>query len=146
MVQYPMEFKVTGQSDPDMMTPWKCQTPNNAGMGEIILAIPSEFEGPGGGYSPEDLYALALLNCFIATFKVIAHKSKLQFLALNAEGSLNVDRGEGGVPCMKSFQFKVNVSGATDKERMLRILEKSSQSCLILNSVKTEKHFEFTVL
>ena len=39
--------------------------------GALVTTIPSEFEGPGGGYSPEDFYALALLNCFGATFKVI---------------------------------------------------------------------------
>jgi uncharacterized OsmC-like protein len=111
----------------------------------VPMAIPPEFEGPGGGYSPEDIYAFALMNCFIATFKVIAEKSKLVYEGLEASGTLTVDRGDTGAPWMKDFALRVELTGAADPERARRLLEKTSQSCMILNSVKTGKSFEFLV-
>jgi uncharacterized OsmC-like protein len=46
---------------------------------------------------------------------------------------------------MKEFALRVAIKGASDPERTRRLLEKTSQSCMILNSVKTGKTFEFLV-
>jgi hypothetical protein len=46
---------------------------------------------------------------------------------------------------MARFKLAATVSGAADAERMMSLLEKTSRSCMILNSVKTEKIFEFGV-
>jgi uncharacterized OsmC-like protein len=145
MIQYPLDFKVSSKSAPGTASTWMSLIATSEAELVSTVAIPLEFEGPGGGHSPEDFYALALLNCFIATFKVIAEKSKLQFELLEGTGVLQVDRGENGVPWMKSFKMNFLLSGVSDSERAKRILEKTSQSCMILNSVKTEKIFEFEV-
>ncbi|MBL7716336.1 MAG: OsmC family protein [Bdellovibrionales bacterium] len=141
MIQYPLHFSVSGQASSGMGSPWDTSVPS----GKLTAAIPPEFNGPGGGYSPEDFFALAAINCFIATFKVIAEKSKLQFESLSADGRLTVDRNDSGVPMMKFFSVKATIQGVTDRERALRLLEKTSQSCLVMNSIKTEKTFEFLV-
>ncbi len=141
MIQYPMQFRVKSTGTSGIQTPWETQA--EAFEMKVPLAVPPEFGGPGSGLSPEDLYAFALANCFVATFKVIAEKSKLEFSDLSAEGELTLDRNESGVPWMKAFHLKVSLTGAKDPERALRLLEKTSQSCMILNSVKTEKTFEF---
>jgi organic hydroperoxide reductase OsmC/OhrA len=143
MIQYPITFKVLANGEAPVSKTWLSETPSSPGTKPLGVAVPPEFDGPGGGYSPEDFYALALMNCFVATFKVIAEKSKLSFSALKAEGLLTVDRGEGGAPWMKSFHLKVSLAGVGDAERARRLLDKTSQSCMILNSVKTEKTFEF---
>jgi uncharacterized OsmC-like protein len=145
MIQYPLDFKVSTRSAAPISSTWTSDVTSAGGSLVSTVAIPPEFEGPGGGYSPEDFYALALLNCFVATFKVIAEKSRLQFETLQGEGILQVDRNESGVPWMKSFKMKYVLSGVADAERAKRLLEKTSQSCMILNSVKTEKTFEFEV-
>jgi organic hydroperoxide reductase OsmC/OhrA len=145
MIQYPLDFKVSSKSVAGAASAWTSEVSSAQGKLTSTLAIPPEFEGPGGGYSPEDLYALALLNCFIATFKVIAEKSRLNFESIEGAGLLQVDRNESGVPWMKSFKMNFTLSGAPDLERAKRLLEKTSQSCMILNSVKTEKIFEFEV-
>ena len=111
----------------------------------LTVAIPPEFDGLGGGYSPEDFYSFALANCFIATFKVFAEKSRISFKSIHAEGVLTLDRDENGKPWMKHFLLEVTLVGHEDRERALRLLEKTSQSCMILNSVKTEKTFKFIV-
>ena len=145
MIQYPMQFKVTSTGRSGIVASWNTQVQNTNPSLEsgLVAAIPPEFEGPGGGYSPEDFYALALINCFIATFKVFAEKSKLEFAKIHAEGSLTVDRNEKGVPWMSAFHLKVSLNGTTDGERARRLLEKTSQSCMILNSVKSKITFEY---
>ena len=141
MIQYPLHFPVKSKAISGISVSWKTETPFDI----LNTAIPIEFEGAGGGFSPEDYFAMALLNCFVATFKVVAEKSKLQFKEIHAEGKLTVDRNESGIPMMKSFHFKVLLSGTSDGERAKRILEKTSQMCLIHQSVKTAITSEFTV-
>jgi organic hydroperoxide reductase OsmC/OhrA len=142
MIRYPQEYEAKSHSSAGMESKWSAQAGPSAGF---VCAIPPEFEGPGGGNSPEDFYALALLNCFVATFKVFAAKSRLDYREIEARGVLTVDRDEKGAPWMARFKLAATVSGAADAERMMSLLEKTSRSCMILNSVKTEKIFEFGV-
>jgi organic hydroperoxide reductase OsmC/OhrA len=141
MIQYPMTFTTESNSPSGIQSRWQVLV---SGL-EAQAAVPTEFEGPGGGYSPEDFYVLALTNCFVATFKVFAEKSKLSFKSLKASGRLTVDRDAGGVPWMKSFHLAVHLDGCAEAEKADRLMKKVSQSCMILNSVKTEKSFEFAV-
>jgi organic hydroperoxide reductase OsmC/OhrA len=143
MAQYPMSFSVRSQATSGIATRWTTSVPS-FGDG-LVAAIPPEFGGPGGGYSPEDFYAFSVLNCFLATFKVIAERSKFEFGSIALDGKLTVDRNESGAPWMKAFHLKAVLSGVGDRERAPKLLEKTSQSCLVLNSIKTEKTFEFVV-
>ncbi len=142
MVNYPLRFEVETTTESGIESGWSARTSEGR---ELAIAIPPEFGGPGGGFSPEDLYALALLNCFAATFKVIAERSRLPYLGLRLEGVLIVDRNETGAPWMKHFKLRAKLTGCADAERGLRLLQKTSEACLILNSVKTEKSFDFSV-
>jgi organic hydroperoxide reductase OsmC/OhrA len=141
MIQYPMSFFADSKSASGISTTWSTETSN----GQMTAAIPPEFEGPGQGYSPEDYYVLALTNCYIATFKVFAEKSNLNYQDILAKGHLTLDRDEKGIPWMKTFLLKVHLTGCPDEEKALRIMNKVSQSCMVLNSVKTEKKFEMSV-
>ncbi|MDO9184205.1 MAG: OsmC family protein [Bacteriovorax sp.] len=111
----------------------------------ISMAIPPEFDGPGGTYSPEDLYAMALMNCYLATFKVIAEKSKLQYENILGSATLYVDKGEEIAPWMERIEITIILTGAKQTARALTILEKTKAHCMILNSVKTKIDFEFQV-
>jgi organic hydroperoxide reductase OsmC/OhrA len=147
MIQYPLKFQVSIEAKAGMEVSWSTRVPGHSpgDFRELTAAVPPEFDGPGGGFSPEDFYALALANCFTATFQVIASRSKLEFAGFVAKGTLVVDRDEKGAPWMKHFHLHAKVEGAKDPERAKRLLEKTSQSCLILNSVRTDKTFEFEV-
>jgi len=142
MIKYPLSFEVEASADPEMARAWRAQASGR----EIPCAIPPEFEGYGGGLSPEDLYALAAANCFIATFKVFASKSRLEFGAIRVRAQLIVDRGEGGRPEMSRLNFKVVLSGVQDVDRSKYLLSKVSEGCLVLNALKSEKAFEYFVL
>ncbi len=143
MIQYPLSFQVEAQTEAGIQQTW--QTQSVGASDTLRAAIPPEFQGPGGGYSPEDFYALALANCFVATFKVFAEKSKLGFASLKVNLKLEVDRNEKGAPWMARAHLQARLKGVESQERALHLLQKTSQSCLVLNSVKTEKTFDFQV-
>jgi organic hydroperoxide reductase OsmC/OhrA len=142
MYKFPMIFPVSTSTSKGIESTWTTATTTST---DLTCAIPPEFNGPGGGYSPEDFYALALANCFIATFKVFAQNSKLEFKKLNIKAELAVDRNEKGFPWMARMNFQVHLEGTENKELAQRVLDKTRQGCLILNSVNTEKHFEFHI-
>ncbi len=141
MMTYPMKFAVKAAGPAGIQSAWLTQAQNFDQ--EIPVSIPPEFDGPGTGLSPEDLYAMALQNCFIATFKVFAEKSKLQYSSVNVESVLEVDRDEKGRPWMARIYMQITLAGVSQQENAKRILEKTSQSCMILNSVNTQKTFQF---
>ena len=144
MIQYPMRFSYSALGTSGVNAGWTAMSPENR---ESPCAVPPEFEGPGGGYSPEDFFGLALLNCFVATFKVIAEKSRVEFLKVIAHGTLLVDRDDHGRPWMKEFQILAQISPGPggDAERIRRVFAKTSESCLVANSVKTEVKFSVEI-
>lgn len=144
MNQYPMHFKVTAESPAGIQTSWN--TSAHAFVQNIPVAIPPEFGGPGAGLSPEDLYAMALQNCFIATFKVFAEKSRLAFQDIHLDTVLDVDRDEKGRPWMARVHIKIRLRGVSQTENAQRLLERTGQNCMILNSVNTHKTFEYEIL
>ena len=93
-MEFPMEFSVSSSSTSGIDTLWDTKFENKI----LKCAIPPCFEGPGNGASPEDLYALSLLNCFIATFKVFAEKSRLNYEKIEGSAKLIVDQDSNGNP------------------------------------------------
>lgn len=144
MLNYPMKFPISAQSTAGTTNNWSARTAGNAHY-TIDLAIPPEFAGPGGAFSPEDIYALALGNCFVATFKVFAEKSSLSFSTLDVSGELTVDRDEKGVPWMAEMALRITLKKPSDAAKAERLLEKTAKSCMIINSVKTKVSFSFQV-
>jgi organic hydroperoxide reductase OsmC/OhrA len=142
MVQYPLHFHVESSASSGTAQTWSS---SGSGLAAVPCAIPPEFQGPGGGYSPEDFFAMALANCFVATFKVFAEKSQMSFEKLSVKCNLEVDRDEKGSPWMARARLTVVLKKPQSEDKAKRILERVSQSCLVLNSVKTEKTFDFQI-
>lgn len=138
-----MKFEVNAASKEGSASHW---TGHNDHLPPIPCAIPPEFMGPGGGYSPEDLFALALLNCLIATFKVYCEKSKVNFQEIKGRVELTVDRlaGTSGLAMTHADVF-FDITGASDVERARKILESSIKDCAVSNSIKTGKTFHINV-
>ena len=142
MIQYPISFTAKAHSKSGIQSSWLMESQNL----EVQCAIPPEFEGPGGALSPEDLFAQALTNCFLATFKVYAEKSRIQFSQISATSELIVDLDENKKPIMKKFTLNVEISGCENSVRTRSIAERAFASGFILNSVKTELQFNLTIL
>lgn len=135
-------FVVKAASGPGIQNNW---TASLAGQPDLTLSIPPQFAGPGTGWSPEDLYAQALLNCFIATFKVFAEKSQFSFSSVECEASLEVGKNEKGLLVMKHITIKARLLGCQDHDKGKALLEKASAGCMIMNSVNTEKTLELEI-
>lgn len=148
MTLYPLVFKAESESLAGIQTPWVSRASEQQGAeatGDLKCAIPPEFEGPGAGSSPEDFFVLALLNCYIATLKVVAEKSKLSFEMLNGSASLTLDKNEAGTPSVKSVNLSFTVSGVLNEDRFTRMMERVSKQCMMINAVKCAVTFEFVV-
>lgn len=134
-----MKFEVEAKASSGMNTQWTAQTDS---LPPIPSAIPPEFMGPGGGYSPEDLFALAVVNCVIATFKVYAERAKIGFQTIHGKAILTVDKlpAEAGFG-MTQIDVTLNVVGATDTEKTKKTLELAIKDCAVSNSIKSGKTF-----
>lgn len=144
MLTYPLKFSVSAHAKPGVNINWET---SSASQEKILTAsIPPEFAGPGGGFSPEDLYALAIVNCFVATFKVYAEKSQLNFEDVKADLTLEVDRDEKGFPWMARAQMQVTLKKPSAKDKAESLLQKALKGCLVMNSIKTEKTVIFNVV
>ena len=143
MIKFPMKFEVQAASPPGAGSPWTAQADE---LPPIPSAIPPEFMGPGGGYSPEDLFAIALLNCLIATFKVYCEKSKVDFREIKGKVNLTVDKlsGQSGLAMTQADIF-FDISGASDAEKARKLLDGAIKDCAVSNSIKTGKTFHINI-
>ncbi len=139
---YPMEFHCEAATESGMSRLWNV----SAVDAKASCCIPKEFDGPGGAFSPEDLFALALTNCFLATFKVYAENSKLGYDGLAAKGHLIVDMdSEQKRPVMKSFRLDAEIKNASNVDKAKLLARKAFASGFILNSVKTSCELDFKI-
>ena len=143
MVKFPMKFEVFVAATSGIGSPWTSQTDL---LPPIPCAVPAEFMGPGSGYSPEDLFALSLLNCLIATFKVYAEKSRANFQEIKGRISLTVDKipGESGFAMTQADVF-FDITGVSDREKVKKLVDKGIKDCGVSNSFKTGKTFHINI-
>lgn len=138
-----MKFEVEASSSPGISSQWKSQTEH---LPPILSAIPPEFMGPGGGYSPEDLFAISLLNCLIATFKVYCEKGGANFQEIKGRVILTVDKLPGGSSlAMTEADVFFDITGAADPEKVKKLLNSAIKDCAVSNSIKTGKTFHINV-
>lgn len=106
----------------------------------IECATPPEFpKGEPGIWSPEHLYAAAISSCYLSTFLAIAENFKLEFKQFSCKTVCKLDMVEG--------KFQITEAEITpelqlenpeqDRDKALKVLEKSKAACLVTNSMKT---------
>jgi len=138
-----MKFEIQAASSAGAGSKWAAHAD---GLSPIECAIPVEFMGPGGGYSPEDLFSISLLNCLIATFKVYCEKSKVSFREIKGKVVLTVDRiaGQSGFAMTQADVF-FDITGASDADRVRKMLDGAIKDCAVSNSIKTGKTFHINI-
>ncbi len=142
MLKYPISFFGNASATPGMETNWSTFASNH----EMTCAVPAEFEGAGQGLSPEDFYLSALQNCFLATFKVYAKYSNLNFTRIEAKCELIVDLDDSKKPCMKKILMHITLHQSSDLKKAQLLVKKALDNGFILQSVKTEIVPEITYL
>lgn len=73
---------------------------------------------------------------------------KLDFLedTLKVTTTLGIDKNKNGSPWLATADFRIYLSGVSSKGDANRFLQRTAESCLLLNSVSTEKHFQFDIV
>jgi peroxiredoxin-like protein len=116
---------------------------SDAGLPELRTAPPADFDGPGDAWSPEHLLLAAVESCFLFTFHAVAQASKLSFKALELSGEGIVERLEG-VTRFSAIVLRptLRIASANDRDRAMRLLEKSEGACLVSASLSTPVRLE----
>ncbi len=141
MLKLPLEFMSSATASGISSEPWLIQS----GSYSSSCVVPSEFGGPGGAFSPEDLFLQALINCFIGTFKVYAKASKLSFNQIGVLGFLTLDHNSAGAARMQKCELKINLFGVEKPDRVRALVDKVLRDGFILNSVTTEIHHQLII-
>ncbi|MEP6883861.1 MAG: OsmC family protein [Gammaproteobacteria bacterium] len=111
------------------------------GVRIIESAPPKEFDGPGNQWSPEALLTAAVLDCFVLSFRAIATASKFPWNSLEARTEGTLDRVDGKMRFTRfDTHAKLQVPAGTDIERAKKLLEKAETTCLVANSLTSERH------
>lgn len=113
------------------------------GIPDLSVAAPADYDGPGDAWSPEHLLLGAVQACFLLTLRAIARASKVDFLSLELDATGTVDR-ENGITRFTEIVLRprLKVPAGADRERALRILEKSEKHCLVSASLSTPIRLE----
>jgi len=114
----------------------------------IEVATPPEFpKGIAGIWSPEHLLVAAVNSCLMTTFLSIAENSNLGFseFTSDAKGKLEIVEGKYMISEIVLHPV-VKIAKEEDKEKTIRILNKSEAACLISNSIKSKIIFNPEVI
>jgi organic hydroperoxide reductase OsmC/OhrA len=143
MLKFPMKFEVSATATPGIGRQWTSQADD---LAPIPCTIPPEFSGPGNGYSPEDLFGIALLSCLIATYKVYCEKAKISFQTLQGKASVIIDKQPSETSfAITEINVHFDVVGASDQEKARTIFDQTIKDCAISNSIKSGKTFHINI-
>jgi len=114
----------------------------------IEVATPPEFaKGIAGIWSPEHLLVAAVNSCLMTTFLAIAENSLFSFINFESKADGKLEKVDGRLMISEIVLAPVlTISKEADREKALRILEKSEAACLISNSVKSTILFQPEIL
>ena len=114
----------------------------------IEVATPPPFaKGIEFIWSPEHLLTAAVNSCFMTTFLAIAENSKLEFTDFSCDAKGKLEQIDGKFLMTEVNLFpKLKLKNEADKDKALRILQKSEAACLISNSIKSKVTLEPSII
>jgi peroxiredoxin-like protein len=106
----------------------------------IEVATPPEFpKGIPGIWSPEHLFTAAVSSCFMTTFLAIAENSKLNFTHFSCTAKGKLESLDGKLMMSEVLLEPVVIlKDEKDRDKAVRVLNKSEAACLISNSIKSK--------
>ncbi len=106
----------------------------------VKIAVPPEFQGPGGGTSPEELLTSAIASCYSLTFGIIAENRKLPVKRLTAQAVGEVEQAGAQFTYTKiTIRPEIVIeASATDDQIALTedMAHKADLYCIITNAVR----------
>jgi peroxiredoxin-like protein len=117
------------------------------GLPQLRINAPADFDGPGDAWSPEHLLMASIETCFVFTLRAVARASKVEWKSLELSGEGTLDRKDGAMRFTEIIlRPRLTVPAGTDKERAMRVLERSEKGCLISASLATPVRLEPEVI
>ena len=142
MHPFPHRYIVNAVVRPDGDIPLSAE-----GVRIIESAPPREFDGPGNQWSPEGLLTAAVADCFVLSFRAIAAASKYAWVSLDSRTEGTLDRVDGKMRFTRfDTHAKLHVAAGADVERAKKLLEKAELTCLVANSLSSERHLAVEVV
>lgn len=113
---------------------------SNSSDGCIEVATPPEFpKGIPGIWSPEHLFTASVSSCLMTTFLSIAENSKLDFVSFRCDAKGKLEQVDGKFLMTEVLlEPLVILKREADRDRAIRVLQKSEANCLISNSIKSK--------
>lgn len=120
----------------------------NGLSGCVEVATPPQFsKGIPGIWSPEHLFTAAVSSCLMTTFLAIAENSKLEFNAFSCSSKGKLEQVDGKFLMTEVLlEPIVTILREEDRDRAMRVLQKSEAACLISNSIKSQVKMTPTIL
>ena len=111
---------------------------------KVHVATPPQFnKGIEKVWSPEHLFTAAVNSCLMTTFLAIAENSKLEFENFTSKSLGKLEMVDGKYMMSEVTLVPIlTISREEDRDRALRVLQKSEAACLISNSIKSEIVFK----
>jgi organic hydroperoxide reductase OsmC/OhrA len=117
---------------------------------EMQVATPPQFpKGVDKIWSPEHLFTAAVNSCLMTTFLSVAENSHLEFKRFSSKASGKLEMIDGKYIMSEIILMpSLVILKEEDREKAVKILNKSEAACLISNSVKSKIIFkpEITVV
>ena len=106
---------------------------------EVDVATPPQFpKGVEKIWSPEHLFTAAVNSCLMTTFLAIAENSKLEFDSFTSRALGKLEMVDNKyIMSEVTLIPQLTITKEEDRERALRVLQKSEAACLISNSIKS---------
>ena len=105
----------------------------------VNFAAPPEFGGEPGLWTPEHLLLGSVATCYVATFRAIAEKSRLELGSLEVFVEGVITKEEGGFRFTEiALKPSITVERVDDVVRAQRLAEKAERACLISRSLSAK--------
>ena len=115
----------------------------DGGIPDLASAPPLDFGGPGDAWSPEHLFLAAIESCLLFTLRAVAAASKLEFTSLEVKGEGVLNKQDGVLRFTEVvLRPRLVLGPGGDREKALRMLEKSERACLVSASISTPVRLE----
>lgn len=109
------------------------------GLPTLEVAVPPEFNGHEGIWSPEHFLVAAVASCIMNTFLAIAEASKFSFAGYESSARGLLEKTDSGYQ-FTSIEVEVGLTVSEEQavSKGIRLLQKAEQNCFVSNSVKAE--------
>lgn len=109
-------------------------TRSSDGLLDVMLALPKEMGGAGGGVNPEQLFAAGYSACFIGAMKFVASQQQVR---LPADTSIDATVGIGPIAAGFGIEVQLVVKlPGMDPAQAQTIVDQAHQVCPYSNATR----------